>query len=439
MCEEAFQTVTASPGSVEADASVPDNQAHFAPASTHSPVGQPDMPRPITLLHVSDIRFGRNHCFGSLALSSDDTFDTLLARLRDDLHSLEREHKLRPDMLVLSGDLAERGFPTEFDNVLQFVEGLTEQLQLPRNQVVLIPGNHDINHKACEAYFNHCEANEGEPKAPFWPKWHHYVQFFDRFYRDYPDITFTENKPWTMFPMPEIKLVVAGLNSTIRESHRDTDHFGYLSEAQLRWFADKLAPYKQEGWFSIAVLHHNIRHGPVADDENLRDADALQRVLGPAINLILHGHTYDGKLDWLPPKIPILATGSAAVIQQVGPEEISNQYQIVQIWSNRFKRWARTYGSTNKRWGGDLRASKEGDTWWDEREKVPFDRVEATFPQLTQSSELGIGAKNSTTLRLSDHIQTATSVLSEHELWIAYENTATARRPCEGATIDNVD
>src|SRR5262249_9724079 len=35
--------------------------------------------------------------------------------------------------------------------------------------------------------------------------------------------------------MPDLKLVVAGLNSTMRESHRDDDHYGYLGEAQLRW------------------------------------------------------------------------------------------------------------------------------------------------------------------------------------------------------------
>src|ERR1043166_5420905 len=84
------------------------------------------MSRPITLLHVSDTQFGRNHRFGNLALSPDDTCDTLLTRLGNDLHSLEREHGLRPDVLVLSGDLAEGGFPKEFDDVLQFAEGLTE-------------------------------------------------------------------------------------------------------------------------------------------------------------------------------------------------------------------------------------------------------------------------------------------------------------------------
>src|SRR5215510_8424157 len=98
----------------------------------------------ITLLHVSDPQFGRNHRCGNLALPPpEDTFDTLLARLGDDLQYLEREHGLRPDVLVLSGDLAEWGLKPEFDDLLPFVEGLIQLLKLPQNRVVMIPGNHE--------------------------------------------------------------------------------------------------------------------------------------------------------------------------------------------------------------------------------------------------------------------------------------------------------
>jgi hypothetical protein len=42
----------------------------------------------ITLLHVSDPQFGRNHRFGNLALPPDDTFDTSVAeRLTEGLYS----------------------------------------------------------------------------------------------------------------------------------------------------------------------------------------------------------------------------------------------------------------------------------------------------------------------------------------------------------------
>lgn len=117
----------------------------------------------------------------------------------------------------------------------------------------------------------------------------------------------------------------------------------------------------------------------MADDENLRDADDLQRLLGPSVNLILHGHTHDGKLEWLTPQIPIFSTGSAAVVQKARPEEIPNQYQIIQLWGDRFKRWARAFEPRRKMWIGDNRASAIGDNWRDEQ-AVAFEDVGDTFP-----------------------------------------------------------
>jgi 3',5'-cyclic AMP phosphodiesterase CpdA len=202
--------------------------------------------RPITILHVSDMQFGRNHRFGRLGLPApDDAFDSLLARLRDDLLLLKRDHGLVPDLLVVSGDLAEWGMPQEFKDVLHFVEQLTKLLGLKRDRVVLVPGNHDINRKACEAYFKSCEADEQKPVPPYWPKWRHYHALFQQFYRDQPAITFTPDEPWTWYQVADLQVVVAGLNSTMAESHEDGTHYGHVGKAQLRWFAGKLEPFAE--------------------------------------------------------------------------------------------------------------------------------------------------------------------------------------------------
>ena len=118
------------------------------------------MPRDcVTLLHLSDMQFGRNHRFGRLGLpGADAEFDTLLQRLTDDLAGLrDSEHQLQPDLLVVSGDLAEWARKSEFDDVSHFIEKLTDFLGLSRRRVVIVPGNHDINRKKCEAYFLNCE------------------------------------------------------------------------------------------------------------------------------------------------------------------------------------------------------------------------------------------------------------------------------------------
>ena len=338
---------------------------------------------PLTLLHLSDTQFGRHHRFGA---ASDEALDSLLTRLVDDLEVLRKDHDLKPQVVLLTGDLSEWGKQSEFDDVLKFAIGLSERLSIPRRHFVTIPGNHDINRKLCEAYFNTCEAEDAEPKKPYWDMWRFYNKFFQGFYQEETDSHFTEAEPWTLFEMPDLKIVVAGLNSTIQESHRDEDHYGWLGEEQLRWFAKRLGDYQQSGWFRIAALHHNLRRGPVNDDENLRDLEDFEKYLGGKVNLIVHGHTHDGKADWSINKVPILATGSAAVKAEQRPEEIPNQYQIIQLWPDRYQRWARCYFPKKNTWGGDNRASNSLNTW-QAGQSVSFADVQETFPLLENTSD----------------------------------------------------
>ena len=105
-------------------------------------------------------------------------FRSFFERLMRDLARLDEQESLRPDVVVLSGDLAEWGRPKEFDDVLAFSAGLLERLKLQRERVVLVPGNHDISRALCEAYFLQCKDKEELPKEPFVPKWENFSRLF---------------------------------------------------------------------------------------------------------------------------------------------------------------------------------------------------------------------------------------------------------------------
>jgi hypothetical protein len=169
-------------------------------------------------------------------------------------------------------------------------------------------------------------------------------------------------------------VVVAGLNSTIAESHRDTDHYGWVGEAQLAWFAEQLRPYRAEGWLVLGAVHHNAVRGAVDDEENLRDAADLDRVLGHntpgypaggpgAVHLLLHGHTHDGRVHRLPSGLLALSTGSAAVTAQARPAEVPNQYQVLSLRPDGVTRHTRAYLADRKTWTGDNRADLAADSW----------------------------------------------------------------------------
>jgi hypothetical protein len=193
-------------------------------------------------------------------------------------------------------------------------------------------------------------------------------------------VSFTPDEPWTLFEMPDLAVVVAGLNSTMAESHRNADHYGWVGEHQLRWFADRLAQYRDQGWLRLAAVHHNVVRGAVADDENLRDADDLDRRLGQPglVNLLLHGHTHDGRLHRLSSGLIALSTGSAAVAAEARPQETPNQYQLLTIRPNGVTRYARQYAVGQHRWIGDTRISANGSDWR-HHEPQPLNHTTATF------------------------------------------------------------
>ena len=335
----------------------------------------------LVVLHVSDPQFGHHHLFGGNGLTpADQAHDTLFRRLHDDLDRLAADHGLRPDLMVVTGDLVEWGLRSEFEQVGQFLTALTEAVELPRRHVAIVPGNHDINRNACDAYFRDQEADERDPVMPYWPKWRHFVGAFEQFYDGVDGVSFTPDEPWTLFEMPDLAVVVAGLNSTMAESHLDADHYGCIGEHQLRWFADRLARYQDQGWLRLAAVHHNAVRGATADDENLRDADELDRSLGQPglVNLLLHGHTHDGRLHRLSSGLLALSTGSAAVTTDARPQEVPNQYQLLTLDPTGATRHARQYAVGQRRWIGDTRVSPTGSDWR-HHEPHPLQHVHATF------------------------------------------------------------
>jgi 3',5'-cyclic AMP phosphodiesterase CpdA len=215
----------------------------------------------LTILHISDLQFGRNHRFGNLVPTDlDAQFDTLFQHLSDDLEILTRQGLL-PQVIVVSGDIAEWAKRSEFEDALKFLIRLQEHLGVSRRHIVVVLGNHDINWKHCEAYFNDCEGDDEQPIEPYSAKWKHYIWFFEQFYKNEKGVSFNVDQPWTLWEMDGLKLVIAGLNSTMKESHQEGSHYGWVGERQLRWFADRLAPFADQGWFRLGVVHHNALRG----------------------------------------------------------------------------------------------------------------------------------------------------------------------------------
>ncbi|HEY2723087.1 MAG TPA: TIR domain-containing protein [Pseudonocardiaceae bacterium] len=247
----------------------------------------------VTVLHLPGPRFGRGMLGDGPPLGPEE----LQARIYGDLTRITGDGAPSPDLLVVTGDLTESGSLREFAAATEFLTGLRVLLGLEPNRLIVVPGARDITRSACRAYFASCEADDITPKAPYWPKWRHFTKLFEELYQGIEELGFDSQQPWTLFPVPDLQVVVAGLNSTINDSHRDDDHYGWIGETQAAWFAQRLRTFEEAGWLRIGA----IRHAPLppgttdtepvglTDNGRLRDSATLARLLNRRLNLVLHG------------------------------------------------------------------------------------------------------------------------------------------------------
>ncbi|GAB0101969.1 hypothetical protein JMUB6875_09360 [Nocardia sp. JMUB6875] len=268
-----------------------------SPAVGRRPLSPPDFPGDsavnrthagLSILHIGGPRFGR----GLRATDIPTDPEGLQSHLWGTVTELVDEQAPPPDLIVVSGDLTESAHPTEFHKARSFLGGLRVLLRLEPDRLVIVPGNRDISKLACEAYLLECQANDRLPKPPYFAKLKLYEQMFNTLYRGLDHLLFDVGQPWTLFPIPELRLVVAGLNSTMAATHRAEDDYGSIGIDQKDWFAQQLRFYEARGWFRLGVIRHDPAPGPSTspyDPSVLRDAEPVFRRLGPRLNLLLRG------------------------------------------------------------------------------------------------------------------------------------------------------
>jgi 3',5'-cyclic AMP phosphodiesterase CpdA len=93
------------------------------------------------ILHLSDLQFGDRHRFEGAS-----EYDTLLERLLQDFEHLallaDAPRPPKFDMVVFTGDLAQRGMKGEFDQALRFLTSLRSSLDLSSDRNVSTPVRH---------------------------------------------------------------------------------------------------------------------------------------------------------------------------------------------------------------------------------------------------------------------------------------------------------
>jgi predicted MPP superfamily phosphohydrolase len=97
-------------------------------------------PQKLTLLHLSDLHIRDDE---EEKTDRSVVLGPLLDRLKKD-----RKKGLRPELVLITGDIAFQGIKAEYDLALPFLKDLLKVLGLDDERLYLVPGNHDVYHEA---------------------------------------------------------------------------------------------------------------------------------------------------------------------------------------------------------------------------------------------------------------------------------------------------
>jgi 3',5'-cyclic AMP phosphodiesterase CpdA len=336
------------------------------------------------VLHLSDLQFGPHHAF------EDD--QKALDKLKEDIDRYEQEGIPRPNIVVVSGDLADTGGAKgdEYGAVTPFLEGLCQHLPIDRRYVVLVPGNHDVNWDEARKLLEACKKG-GDSRGFiaaikeffFWRKsgpvgsytdvnylerFGKYVDFYNRFYRKGGGTTHYTCDPSCEEGFNiiydfhfEWGIAFLALNSCEKEDHRDENHYGHISPSVLRPALEEMEAMIPTTCVKVAVFHHNALAG--GGEDRLRDfrSDILPALSQAGFSLVLHGHTHKPDMDDLGPeltreaRVRVVGAGSVSVARAERPGsdkegQAPNQYWVLafELGDERrqFTAYARRYEPT---------------------------------------------------------------------------------------------
>ena len=195
--------------------------------------------------------------------------------------------ELRPDLILVTGDLVHIGLPEELAAAAEWLRDLRSSAQ-----ILVTPGNHDLygrdSWSACRSRWGDylhlprnsaANADAGEPA--WWAGFPSHLRFDD--------------------------IHVYGLNSGLPTPVGFAA--GELGAPQRRRLADLLAAAPAQA-LNLLALHHPPLPGVMGKRRALRDAAALQPLLG-GVHLALHGHGHWNRSYGLG-GVRIFATGSAS-------------------------------------------------------------------------------------------------------------------------------
>lgn len=222
----------------------------------------------VQLLHVGDLHFG-----GLVELELVEALEQMIP-------------DLRPDAVVISGDLSQRARHGEFQRARALVRAATRTAP-----VLVIPGNHDVRWWT-------------RPFIPFAkaPLYSKYVRYFGT------DLTPTLALPGAIVASALTAHGVAWGSLTPRL--RDLAVKGHLPKREIERVQGVFAAASPEQ-ARVLVAHHNVLRGDISRRMGLaRWRQAQRRIVASGADVVLCGHDHQEGADMLEGRVVVSTAGT---------------------------------------------------------------------------------------------------------------------------------
>ena len=284
---------------------------------------------PIRLLHLSDVHFAV-----SKSWDSNPLLYGLASYIGDEIKA-----GLVPDLVAFTGDLAFSGKVEEYNLALDWLETRLWPVMpkdLPRDRLLLVPGNHDVDRDAIgfsakaiqSALLEQSSQNEiakllmdeGE-REPLLKRQAVYFEFVKEWYGK------PQTLPWWQRPLDirQTRLHLAGLNSAFM-AHGNQDRSKLLiSRYQIHQTV--LAPEGKEADWHLALLHHPWDYLTEWDGHEVRPAVHLY------CDLVLRGHLHFALTERILPPDPKRACLELAAGCLYEDSQYPNAFQWIELYT----------------------------------------------------------------------------------------------------------
>ncbi|MEP0801961.1 HEAT repeat domain-containing protein [Funiculus sociatus] len=326
------------------------------------------------ILHLSDLHF-----------STPDQANLWSTQLRTDLRrELSIPHL---DALILSGDIANYSTEEEYKAAEEFLNTLCRNFTLKPEQIILVPGNHDLNWKLAKKAYKLTDRDgyDGELKdghyieesasvirvrddGDYKQRFAHFSSFYETIkQKPYP---LDYDQQYTLDHLKEQNLLILGLNSAWQLDHhyktRASINMGALSNALTQ--IDDNPDY--DNCLKIAVWHHPLDS---AYSDRITDQGFLEQLAVNGFRFFLHGHIHKAETSLFRydmstngRKLDRICAGTFGAPVREWVPGYPLQYNLLKIEDNQLSVYTRRREEVNGAWKPDAR-------WLQGAGKTPLD------------------------------------------------------------------